>query len=44
MLLKEAIYVISCGYEAKRKWGKEVGFFTVIVYATWTYKPDVRQK
>jgi len=39
MLLKEAIHVISCGYEAKTEWGKEVGFFTVIVYGTWTCKP-----
>ncbi|KAI3733088.1 hypothetical protein L1987_64306 [Smallanthus sonchifolius] len=25
-LLKEAIYVISCGYEDKTEWGKEVGW------------------
>lgn len=25
-LLKEAIHVISCGYEDKTEWGKEVGF------------------
>ena len=24
-LLKEAIHVISCGYEEKTEWGKEVG-------------------
>jgi cellulose synthase A len=24
-LLKEAIHVISCGYEDKTEWGKEVG-------------------
>ncbi|RWR77418.1 cellulose synthase A catalytic subunit 1 UDP-forming [Cinnamomum micranthum f. kanehirae] len=26
MLLKEAIHVISCGYEAKTEWGKEIGW------------------
>lgn len=26
-LLKEAIHVISCGYEAKTEWGKEVRDF-----------------
>ncbi|XP_042515947.1 cellulose synthase A catalytic subunit 4 [UDP-forming]-like [Macadamia integrifolia] len=25
-LLKEAIYLISCGYEAKTEWGKEIGW------------------
>ncbi|EFH56943.1 CESA10 [Arabidopsis lyrata subsp. lyrata] len=25
-LLKEAIHVISCGYEAKTEWGKEIGW------------------
>lgn len=25
-LLKEAIHVISCGYEDKTEWGKEVSF------------------
>ncbi|MCI29806.1 cellulose synthase A catalytic subunit 2, partial [Trifolium medium] len=25
-LLKEAIHVISCGYEDKTEWGKEVGW------------------
>jgi len=27
-LLKEAIHVISCGYEDKTEWGKEVKFET----------------
>lgn len=27
-LLKEAIHVISCGYEDKTKWGKEVHYTT----------------
>lgn len=27
-LLKEAIHVISCGYEDKTEWGKEVMFWT----------------
>ena len=26
-LIKEAIHVISCGYEEKTEWGKEVFFF-----------------
>ena len=26
-LINEAIHVISCGYEEKTSWGKEVGFF-----------------
>ena len=26
-LIKEAIHVISCGYELKTSWGKEVDFF-----------------
>lgn len=27
-LIKEAIHVISCGYEEKTAWGKEVGLFS----------------
>lgn len=30
-LLKEAIHVISCGYEDKTEWGKEVKFGTYAV-------------
>lgn len=30
-LLKEAIHVISCGYEDKTEWGKEVRLFSYIV-------------
>ena len=26
-LIQEAIHVISCGYEEKTEWGKEVSFF-----------------
>lgn len=33
-LLKEAIHVISCGYEDKTEWGKEVSFKTVSSYNT----------
>lgn len=28
-LLKEAIHVISCGYEDKTEWGKEVGYMAI---------------
>lgn len=29
LLLKEAIHVISCGYEDKSEWGKEVIIFSI---------------
>ena len=29
LLIKEAIQVISCGYEEKSAWGKEVRLFSV---------------
>ncbi|KAK8642046.1 hypothetical protein V6N13_011408 [Hibiscus sabdariffa] len=29
-LIKEAIHVISCGYEEKTEWGKEVGISTLV--------------
>lgn len=29
-LIKEAIHVISCGYEEKTAWGKEVGFCSTL--------------
>lgn len=32
-LLKEAIHVISCGYEDKTEWGSEVGG----LYSIWIY-------
>ena len=34
-LLKEAIHVISCGYEDKSEWGKEVIFHSceILIYA-----------
>ncbi|KAB1670379.1 hypothetical protein ES319_1Z172700v1 [Gossypium barbadense] len=31
-LIKEAIHVISCGYEEKTAWGKEVGTFILIYH------------
>lgn len=31
-LLKEAIHVISCGYEDKTDWGQEVCLFSLIIY------------
>jgi cellulose synthase A len=31
ILIKEAIHVISCGYEEKTAWGKEVGFFILLL-------------
>lgn len=30
-LIKEAIHVISCGYEEKTEWGKEVRFFMSLI-------------
>lgn len=33
-LLKEAIHVISCGYEDKTEWGKEVSQYSNWVLAT----------
>lgn len=30
-LIKEAIHVISCGYEEKTEWGKEVSFHTFLL-------------
>ncbi len=30
-LINEAIHVISCGYEEKTAWGKEVGFFILLL-------------
>jgi hypothetical protein len=32
-LIKEAIHVISCGYEEKTEWGKEVYFLLFSVYS-----------
>lgn len=32
-LIKEAIHVISCGYEEKTAWGKEVDF-SIIAYSS----------
>lgn len=37
-LLKEAIHVISCGYEDKTEWGKEVSCIFII------YDPSVKEK
>lgn len=34
-LLKEAIHVISCGYEDKTEWGKEVSMSIYIVLAVY---------
>lgn len=31
-LIKEAIHVISCGYEEKTEWGKEVDFLFLLLY------------
>ena len=31
-LLKEAIHVISCGYEDKTEWGKEVKLFFKFIF------------
>ncbi|KAG5562795.1 hypothetical protein RHGRI_005502 [Rhododendron griersonianum] len=36
-LLKEAIHVISCGYEDKSEWGKEVVEIVNSYVITWTY-------
>ena len=30
-LIKEAIHVITCGYEEKTAWGKEVDFFILLL-------------
>lgn len=30
ILLKEAIHVISCGYEDKSEWGTEVWFYIIL--------------
>jgi len=34
MLIKEAIHVISCGYEEKTEWGKEVWLKYKIYFCT----------
>lgn len=34
-LLKEAIHVISCGYEDKTEWGKEVCIPTIPDFTFW---------
>jgi len=34
-LINEAIHVISCGYEEKTAWGKEVGFFFFFFYYSY---------
>lgn len=39
-LLKEAIHVISCGYEDKTEWGKEVGSCSLVV-SDWTYLTSI---
>jgi cellulose synthase A len=39
-LIKEAIYVISCGYEDKTEWGKEVSrvILVFLVHSLQRYK------
>ena len=37
-LLKEAIHVISCGYEDKTEWGKEVNASIIYTYTHATHK------
>lgn len=32
LLIKEAIHVISCGYEEKTAWGKEVGTLVTTIW------------
>lgn len=32
MLIKEAIHVISCGYEEKTEWGKEVNSHGLVLF------------
>lgn len=39
-LLKEAIHVISCGYEDKTEWGKEVSSCSLVV-CEWTYLTSI---
>lgn len=39
-LLKEAIHVISCGYEDKTEWGKEVSICSLVV-SDWTYLTSI---
>lgn len=38
-LLKEAIHVISCGYEDKTEWGLEVNI-TLLMRETWNLIPS----
>ena len=33
-LIKEAIHVISCGYEEKTEWGKEVSIWFYLILCT----------
>jgi cellulose synthase A len=39
-LLKEAIHVISCGYEDKTEWGKEVK--RMCRFICWIFRPCTR--
>jgi cellulose synthase A len=39
-LLKEAIHVISCGYEDKTEWGKEVK--RMFRFICWIFRPCTR--
>lgn len=41
-LLKEAIHVISCGYEDKSEWGKEVVEIVNSYVITWTYSKSFK--
>ena len=45
-LIKEAIHVISCGYEEKTEWGKEVSiwfyFILLLMYSRTSREPGVK--